>query len=380
MFLVIDGNAFLNVAISVTKSVAFKDKTIGEKYYVEDLFSDQKAILKEHVRISFRNFCFNYLNSIIAPVGNILSGVHIVFDSKSWRKEYVNSFFKNSDFKTKSAAVEFSYKGNRKHDEFQYLFFNYFQKALLPILRARTGINSYRFKETEGEDIIAYLCEILDGDILIYSVDQDIKQLLANSKKNVLLMTPKQMSKSKKLYVPITLVPAVTKETDDFFSLSDEDISGSSLEKVINSLKSKDYVEHRINPFKELIEKILGGDKSDKIPRLDGMTPKKLSYLVSTISEKFGSSAISKLDELDPEFINFVVSEVCKVNKVQNEGHADELKKHLLFNIKIIRLSVKVFPDEIRNALVEFFSNTNNWNSSFNYREFTNLKNNQSFL
>ena len=58
MDLIIDGNAFINVAISVTKSLSFKDKRTGDAYYVNDLFNDGGFILKEHVKVTFRNFCF----------------------------------------------------------------------------------------------------------------------------------------------------------------------------------------------------------------------------------------------------------------------------------------------------------------------------------
>ena len=92
MNLIIDGNAFINVAISVTKSVTLRDKLISEVYYVEDLLEDGFK-LKDKVRISFRNFCFTYLNSLISATSTPPDEVHIVFDSKSWRKEYTDNFF-----------------------------------------------------------------------------------------------------------------------------------------------------------------------------------------------------------------------------------------------------------------------------------------------
>ena len=54
------------------------------------------------------------------------------------------------------------------------------------------------------------------------------------------------------------------------------------------------------------------------------------------------------------------------------------MREHLLFNIKLTRLSIKVFPEEIREALIEFFESYQMTN--FNSREFTNLKNNLSLL
>lgn len=379
MDLIIDGNAFINVAISVTKSQSARDKRTGDAYYVNDLFNDSGFILKEHVRISFRNFCFTYLNSLIAPISSHPQRVHIVFDSASWRKEYTNEFFKNSDFKTTSAPTEFKYKGNRKYDDHQYLFFDYFQQVLMPAITARTGINQYKFKGTEGDDIIAYLCDILKCDILIYTVDQDIKQTTGTPDKNVLVITPKQMAKHKRLFRSPQLIPtAANEEIDNFFSLSDDHITGASIEKTISNLLNKDYVEYTVDLIDDVLSKILLGDKSDNIPKITSVSPAKAKKVILAVHEKYGDSIISRIDNLDEEVINGIVSEIQIVNKIKDQDKIDEIREHLLFNIKLIRLSIKVFPDEIRDALIEFFESYQMTN--FNSREFTNLKNNLSLI
>jgi 5'-3' exonuclease len=377
MDLVIDGNAFINVAISVTKSLSSKDKRVGEVYYVNDLFNEGSFILKEHVKVTFKNFCFTYLNSLIAPISSHPERVHIVFDSSSWRKEYTNDFFKNSDFKTTSAPTEFKYKGNRKYDDHQYLFFDYFQQVIMPQLIEKTGINQYKFKGTEGDDIIAYLCEILKDDILIYSVDQDLKQLTGTPDKNVLLITPKQMAKNKRLFVPTQLIPtAANEEVDNFFSLSDAHITGATIERTISNLTNKDYVEHKVNFVEDVLSKILLGDKSDNIPKITSVSPAKAKKVIAAVHDKFGDSIIHMLDDLNQTVIDEVVSEIKSVNKIKDQDKIDEIREHLLFNIKLTRLSIKVFPDEIRDALNEFFKEYEITN--FNFREFTNLKNNLS--
>lgn len=379
MDLIIDGNAFINVAISVTKAQTSKDKRTGDAYYVNDLFNDNGFILKEHVKITFRNFCFTYLNSLITPISSHPQRVHIVFDSASWRKEYTNEFFKNSDFKTTSAPTEFKYKGNRKYDEHQYLFFDYFQQVFMQQLTARSGINQYKFKGTEGDDIIAYLCDILNCDILIYTVDQDIKQTTGNPDKNVLVITPKQMAKTKRLFRSSKLIPtAANEEIDNFFSLSDAHITGASIEKTISNLINKDFVEHEVDFVEDVLSKILLGDKSDNIPKITSVSPAKAKKVIAAVHDKFGDSVIFKIDDLDEDVINGIVSEIQIVNKIKDQDKIDEIREHLLFNIKLTRLSIKVFPDEIRDTLTEFFDSYQMTN--FNSREFTNLKNNPSLL
>jgi 5'-3' exonuclease len=379
MDLIIDGNAFINVAISVTKAQTSKDKRTGDAYYVNDLFNDNGFILKEHVKITFRNFCFTYLNSLITPISSHPQRVHIVFDSASWRKEYTNEFFKNSDFKTTSAPTEFKYKGNRKYDEHQYLFFDYFQHVFMQQLTAKSGINQYKFKGTEGDDIIAYLCDILNCDILIYTVDQDIKQTTGNPDKNVLVITPKQMAKTKRLFRSSKLIPtAANEEIDNFFSLSDAHITGASIEKTISNLINKDFVEHEVDFVEDVLSKVLLGDKSDNIPKITSVSPAKAKKVIAAVHDKFGDSVIFKIDDLDEDVINGIVSEIQIVNKIKDQDKIDEIREHLLFNIKLTRLSIKVFPDEIRDTLTEFFDSYQMTN--FNSREFTNLKNNPSLL
>lgn len=379
MDLIVDGNAFINVAISVTKAQTTRDKRTGEAYYVNDLFNDGGFILKEHVRLVFRNFCFTYLNSLIAPIGPSLNSVHFVFDSKSWRKEYTSSFFESSSFKTSSAPTEFKYKGNRKYDEHQYLFFDYFQQVIIPALNEKCGVNHYRFKSTEGDDIIAHLCDVIQQDILVYSVDQDLKQLVGTPNKNVILIVPKQMSKTKKIFVPSTIVPEMAEdEIEDFFSLNASHISGSSTDKIIKAFKNKDYVEHSVNLTEEVLTKILLGDRSDNIPKLVNITPTKAAKVISALQSKYEDRLISLLDELNEEFILSFIEEISTVNKLKDQDKRDELREHLLFNIKIIRLSTKVFPGEIRDALEQFFKDYSIL--KFNTKEFNALKNNLSIL
>jgi 5'-3' exonuclease len=295
------------------------------------------------------------------------------------RTNQFREIFKDSDFKTSAAPQEFKYKGTRKYDEFQYLFFDYFQQTIMPHLVEKCGINQYRFKGTEGDDIIAHLCEILSDDVLIYSVDQDLKQLTGTPKKNVLLIVPKQMAKHKRLFVPANLVPLqADDEEDNFFSLNMNHIGGSSIEKVISTLKNKEYVEHKVDFVNEVLNKVFLGDKSDNIPKITNLTPSRSQKLILNLCEKFGDSLMENLDSLDSVFIDEVAEQIQVVTKSKGTGNLDEIREHLLFNIKLTRLSSKVFPDEIRSALEDFFKTYSP--TSFNTKEFTNLKNNLSLI
>ena len=109
MDFIIDGHSFLNVSLNVTKNMVFNDRTLGNKYWVEDLFNEGEYLLKDQVRIFFRNFCLNYLNSIIYTVSPKVDNVHIVFDCKSWRKEYLIDFFSFEFFSYSSNQIVVSF-------------------------------------------------------------------------------------------------------------------------------------------------------------------------------------------------------------------------------------------------------------------------------
>ena len=378
MDFIIDGNAYLNVAINVTKNICFRDKTVGAKYYVNDIFNEDKFILKEQVKLEFRNFCINYLNSLIAPVSNKIHRVHLVFDSSSWRKEYVDTFFETSTFKTDSAPDKFKYKGNRKKDDHIHLFFDYFQNEVSKKLVESCGFNYYRIRGTEGDDIIAYLCEIIESDVLIYTVDSDIRQLTYSNKNNVVVIYPKQTSGHKKICVSNDPNPeSAVDEVDNFFSLNESHIVSNPVDYIVNTLKNKDYVEYKIDPVFEVFNKIFRGDGKDNIPKMDKMTPSKSEKLIFEIQSQYGKDSIRLLDESNSKFIDFVIQQIGVLNKVNDVEKLTEIREHFLFNSKIIRLSSSLFPDKVKDSL-------NNIDRSefkkFNFKNFTNIKNNPSLI
>jgi 5'-3' exonuclease len=380
MDFVIDGNAYLNVAVSVSRNIAFRDKTIGAQYCVEDILNDGEFILKDQVKVQFRNFCLNYFYSLIAPVDKRISRVHLVFDSKSWRKEFIQKYFDSGSSGDSSASPdEFVYKGNRKKDNKIYLFFDYFQNEIAPVIVKETGVNYYRIPGTEGDDIIAYLCETLKSDVTVYTVDGDIAQLTYSSGKNVIVIYPKQQRKHKKLCVPMEFNPDFAEnEEDNFFSLNESHVAESTITQIVNAFKSKDYVEYIVDPVSDIFTKIFRGDKKDNIPKMDKMTPTKTNKLIEVISGEFGTKSIDLLDALDETFVNFVVKHISILNKVSEIDQLRDIRKHFLFNTRIIRLSSKLFPSVIQDSLVDNIKQSEF--TKFSFKNFTNLKNNPSLI
>jgi len=367
MVYLIDGNAYINVAINVTKRILYRDKSIGKEYYSQDIFNEGSFILKETTKIKFRDFCLNYLVSMIAPVGNISNEVHIVFDSKSWRKEYIKNFFDDKP----DLNFKFKYKGTRKKDDHKRLFFEYFQKEIQPHLIKNAGINFHRIDGLEGDDIIACLCETLDDNIVIYTVDKDIIQLVKNKKKYTVVITPKMMTKHKKIYFTQRDINI----NEDFFNLDNSGI-GNDINSIISNFEKKGFVKYEMCPAELLLSKIFGGDKSDNLPRLHKMTPSKVKKMTNYVLEKYPDSVFEKIDSVfevdDNEFMNTCLDEIISLNNIKDEKLKEELAYHFLLNIKTIRLSTRMIPQSI-NKNIKLYENIKY--NKFNYSKLIETKN-----
>lgn len=374
--LIIDGNAFINVAISVTKSICSKDRMIGDEFFISDI-GGNKNILKEGARLSFRNFCLNYFASTIAPISSSIHSVHFVMDSKSWRTKFVTDFLMvQSD--GKKVESEFTYKGTRTYKEQNHLFFDYFQESLLPVFKEKCKVDFYRIDGAEGDDIIAKLCEIIDRDIVIYSVDADMKQLVSSGSKNIVLIMPKQMQKHKRVFTPASYFePTIASDPDDFFSLSDDIVSQTSIRNIVSSLEMKDYVPYVVDPIETIFSKVLLGDKSDNIAKLPKMSPAKAEKTIAKIRE-LHPDPIPLLDSLDETFLSSLVQIIGEVAKFKSQSELDDLREYLVFNIRVMRLSTKMFPEEVRTSLNERIDTY--VASKFSVKDFYAMKNNKVYL
>lgn len=343
MNLVIDGNAFLNVAASIVKNILLQDKRVGERYYVSDLTDDDKFILKQASKDAFRSFSMNYLGSILAPFKDNISSVFFVFDSKSWRRQYIKEHFEFH------GEGDFAYKGNRKYDEKIYLFFDYFQQEILPDLSEEYGIIHNRVLGAEGDDLIAYICENLKEDICIWSVDKDLIQLLESENRKVILITPKMMTKFKKIYTTEDF-DKIEPKPIDLFNLEMSAIDNTSVVNVLHDLTKKDFKHFPVDPILEILTKFLGGDGSDNIPRVHPkMTASKITKTIDLIKESFDWKSIkSAVDSNDPEFTDLMVNSICGVLKINEPDERQTILNNLGRNKTIIRLHTNVLPEKLK--------------------------------
>jgi 5'-3' exonuclease len=343
MNLVIDGNAFLNVAASIVKNILAQDKRVGEKYYVSDLTDDDKFILKQASKDSFRSFSLNYFGSILAPFKDNISSVFFVFDSKSWRRQFIKEHVEVH------GEGDFAYKGKRTYDEKIYLFFDFFQQEILPTLSEEYGVIHNRVLGAEGDDLIAYICENIQEDICIWSVDKDLIQLLESENRKVILITPKMMTKFKKIYTTEDFDKIEPKPVD-LFNLEMSAIDNSSVVNVLHDLTKKDFKHFPVDPILEILTKFLGGDGSDNIPRVHPkMTASKITKAIEKIKASFDWKQVkSAIDSNDPEFIDLIVNITCESLKISDPDERQTIQNNLSRNKTIIRLHTNVLPEKLR--------------------------------
>lgn len=347
MNLVIDGNAFLNVAASIVKNILLQDKRIGERYYVSDLTDDDKFILKQASKDAFRSFSLNYFGSILAPFKDNISSVFFVFDSKSWRKQYIREHFEFH------GEGDFAYKGTRKYDEKIFLFFDYFQQEVLTELSEEYGVIHNRVLGAEGDDLIAYICETLQEDICIWSVDKDLIQLLESETRKVILITPKMMTKFKKIYTTEDFDKIVPKEVD-LFNLEMSDIDNTAALNVLQDLTKKDFKHFPVDPILEILTKFLGGDGSDNIPRVHPkLTASKVVKVLDQIRENYDWSNIkAAVDSNDLEFTDLMVNSICETLKIKEPDERMTILNNLDRNKTIMRLHTNVLPEKLRLEII----------------------------
>lgn len=342
MNLVIDGNSFLNVAVNIVKQMMYNDRTLGQNYWVEDLMSDG-FILKDGAKSLFRDFSLKYLHSIVS-MHTDLEHVFIPFDSKSWRKEFLE---------TASDSREVDYKGQRKYDDKQPLFYEYFRTDILTAIEA-ANIAQYRVPGAEGDDIVTRLIERYpESDFCIWSTDLDFFQLLTNKPRLVMLSTPKMSRKTKNVY---TAKGYEQKQQESGFNMFDFSFAGN-VDHILEFTR-KGHLHTEVDPREELIAKLLAGDKSDNIPRVHpSMTPKKVETILNVALEEF-PTFIETLDTDPASIVRYFEKAVAQLLKITDEKMIADIKSALVVNIRIIRLNSKFLPKEILKTIDYAISTT----------------------
>ena len=108
------------------------------------------------------------------------------------------------------------------------------------------------------------------------------------------------------------------------------------------------------------------------------MTPSKTDKLIKDIEQRYGKNSLTLLDNLDEKFISFIIERISTLNKVNDLDKLNDIRKHFMFNAKIIRLSSALFPEEVKMSLKQNIKPKGFKN--FSSKKFNNIKNNPSLV
>lgn len=334
MNLVIDGNAFLNVSLNVVKQLLYFDKTIGANFWVDDLMNGG-FVLKDGAKTIFRDFTIKYLNSITNGMTD-LKYVFMPFDLKNnWRIQYLDKI---------EDCREIEYKGNRTYDEKGALFFQYFYDEVLPEVE-KSNIIKLKVQGAEGDDVVVRIIEnYKEDDFCIWSVDLDFFQLVTNFPRFVMLSTPKQSRKTKNVY---THSDYKNRLVDNETSFDIFNLAKTGTVDYIDILLKRGHTHVEVNPNKEFLNKVLAGDNSDNIPRVNKkMTPKKVDFIRELILDE-KPNFIEQLDLNTIEIIKYIAEHIIVFLKITDVDEMKNLKRALVTNVKLMRLSSKFIPEKV---------------------------------
>ena len=274
---------------------------------------------------------------------NIIGNIVFTVDSASWRK---------------SLGV-YEYKAGR-HTEEKINWDNFkecankFYKELNDM-----GVTISKAEGAEADDLIFYWSNKLTTDgvpVIINSSDKDMLQLVRNNN-GTNCECLQYSTVTKKLYVPDGFVKkresAMPKSIDDFFSSGKNTGVVERYGQLSDLVKKKKLELLEINADRELVVKILTGDKSDNIPsaytvekngRVYGITELKADSVLAKFREKTGEPFCAELlfVEQAVEMLGACVKEVAKA-----DCELEKITKGITENTKYIFLSYHTIPNNI---------------------------------
>jgi len=283
--------------------------------------------------------------------------IYFVSDrGKSWRKEF----------------LDIEYKGTRKKDEtidWDFVFKEYddFKQSISNNPRC----NLIEVDGLEGDDILAYIVKQSNKQgytNMIVSSDADIQQLIHyDIEKNYINVMWNYKFNDQRVYVPENykiFLDGLNGDSNDIFSLSNEDEFVNYLEQLIMNTKLKE-----VNDEKSLFCKIVSGDSGDNVK---GVMKVKNGVWDDENGRGIGDIGAEKCydiyKEMYPDNIDFKSKqfvERCKdvaiyYKKITNQEVSNKVTENITMNIQLVYLDEWVLPEilleKMKMRLPEFKS------------------------
>jgi len=227
-------------------------------------------------------------------------------------------------------------------------------------------------------------------NITIWTVDQDMKQLVEYDDRFVIITGPKNKKTEKK---PVYAHYSIFNKTVDFLNV---DISNGSLKNVVDYLeRDREFDLIPVDPGKYTTYQIITGQKKDNIPSMHmrkgstgknmRLTDKKADAIFELLdTDKFHKDFLEYIDSDDSEFKDAIVGAVAEHQKIESDTDAYKaLREGFDLNSKIIRLSTNKFPERLVCMIKHNFDQIQR-GKKFNYSEYLLLaypehKNNNTY-
>ena len=250
--------------------------------------------------------------------------VYITIDYKSWRK-------KEKLYETD----EKQYKANRTGHNINWDNFHNSVNNVYNLLE-KYGCHIVKIDGAEGDDIMTVIGEHKNN--LILTADKDLLQLVDYKKRLNCIYSPI----SKVIYFHQDFDFNVNKKFEnvyDIFSYEGNEFESS----FINFINLENLKIEKVNPVIAILEKIVLGDSSDNIFKIQkGFGIKSLEKIIEKLNIKDLKNRETFLNE---NFIESIVDEILNVKK--NINDKENYLKIINYNIKLIFLHKKIIPNEI---------------------------------
>lgn len=277
--------------------------------------------------------------------------IHLVFDGKyTWRKQF-----------------DKEYKANRvKDDTFDWEWVFKELDVWIEDAKENTNWNIYKEDGLEGDDwimaLVKYNNKQKESNIVIAS-DKDLLQLLKWSP-NYINVQLRDIMSQEKAYFPegyeIFLKENEDNNSeDDLFDMSN---NKHSLSDFLNYILKSWKIEE-INTNKFLFEKIIKGDKGDNIQsvyqkmtktgKLQGIGDGGAIKVWNAYSEQYGET----FKTTDDSFIDKMIECIeLKEKKSFDDEIKNGIKKRIKYNVKMMELNVKNYPEDVLETMMEQIS------------------------
>ncbi|MCK9446136.1 hypothetical protein M0Q50_04500 [bacterium] len=264
------------------------------------------------------------------------------------------------------------YKGNREKDDtidwkFVYKTFEDFKSNIKKL----PNVKFLEQSGLEGDDLIAHIIHEtnkLGESNVIVSSDCDLNQLLSyDLNKSCINIQWNNKYSDERLYLPQNyqlLFEKLENETSD--NIFDSDNSSDFL-KYIESLIQRTKVKSII-PEEIIFKKIVCGDTGDNVPTLIKIKDGKYDQNGRGIG-KDGADTVYKyykdmypgdIDFKSSSFVNNLIEIVIYYKKIKQTDLKEQMRKNILFNIKMMVLDPEYMPTKVYENMNQYFTEVRN--------------------